>query len=47
MKRIAIQGSIGSFHDIAAHQYFKDEQIHREGFRQHKARPDRDRNARH
>lgn len=27
MKRIAIQGSIGSFHDIAAHQYFKDEQI--------------------
>ncbi len=27
MKRIAIQGSIGSFHDIAAHQYFQDEQI--------------------
>lgn len=27
MKRIAIQGSVGSFHDIAAHQYFKDEQI--------------------
>ena len=27
MKRIAIQGSIGSFHDIAAHQYFNDEQI--------------------
>lgn len=27
MKRIAIQGSIGSFHDIAAHQYFKNEQI--------------------
>ena len=27
MKRIAIQGLLGSFHDIAAHQYFKDEQI--------------------
>lgn len=27
MKRIAIQGSIGSFHDIAAHQYFKGEQL--------------------
>lgn len=27
MKRIAIQGSIGSFHDMAAHQYFKNEQI--------------------
>lgn len=27
MKRIAIQGVIGSFHDMAAHQYFKDEQI--------------------
>ena len=27
MKRIAIQGSIGSFHDIAAHQYFKGQQI--------------------
>lgn len=27
MKRIAIQGSLGSFHDIAAHQFFKDEQI--------------------
>ena len=27
MKRIAIQGMIGSFHDIAAHQYFKDEQV--------------------
>ncbi len=27
MKRIAIQGRIGSFHDIAAHEYFKDEQI--------------------
>ena len=27
MKRIAIQGVIGSFHDIAAHQYFEGEQI--------------------
>jgi len=27
MKRIAIQGLIGSFHDIASHLYFKDEQI--------------------
>jgi prephenate dehydratase len=27
MKRIAIQGSVGSFHDIAAHQYFKGEQL--------------------
>lgn len=27
MKRIAIQGMIGSFHDIAAHQYFEDEEI--------------------
>lgn len=27
MKRIAIQGQPGSFHDIAAHQYFEDEQI--------------------
>ena len=27
MKRIAIQGSIGSFHDMAAHQYFNNEQI--------------------
>lgn len=27
MKRIAIQGRIGSFHDIAAHEYFKGEQI--------------------
>lgn len=27
MKRVAIQGSIGSFHDIAAHQYFNGEQI--------------------
>jgi len=27
MKRIAIQGEVGSFHDIAAHQYFKGEQL--------------------
>ncbi len=27
MKRIAIQGQAGSFHDIAAHQYFKNEQL--------------------
>lgn len=27
MKRIAIQGVRGSFHDIAAHEYFKGEQI--------------------
>lgn len=27
MKRVAIQGNIGSFHDIAVHQYFKDEQL--------------------
>ena len=27
MKRIAIQGMMGSFHDIAAHQYFHDEQV--------------------
>lgn len=27
MKRIAIQGLLGSFHDIAAHQYFNNEQI--------------------
>lgn len=27
MKRIAIQGELGSFHDIAAHQYFEDEQV--------------------
>ena len=27
MKRIAIQGSICSFHDMAAHQYFNNEQI--------------------
>ncbi len=27
MKRIAIQGIVGSFHDIAAHRYFEGEQI--------------------
>ena len=27
MKRIAIQGIKGSFHDMAAHQYFKDENL--------------------
>lgn len=27
MKRIAIQGEIGSFHDITAHKYFTDEQL--------------------
>lgn len=27
MKRIAIQGVIGSFHDIAAHQFYEGEQI--------------------
>ncbi len=27
MKRIAIQGLIGSFHDIAAHQFFEGEQL--------------------
>ena len=27
MKRIAIQGERGSFHDIAAHTYFADEQV--------------------
>ena len=27
MKRIAIQGETGSFHDIAAHQYFEGEQL--------------------
>ncbi|MBO5537810.1 MAG: prephenate dehydratase [Prevotella sp.] len=27
MKRIAIQGELGSFHDIAAHRYFEGEQI--------------------
>ncbi len=27
MKRIAIQGQLGSFHDIASHEYFHDEQI--------------------
>mgnify|MGYP001160366923 FL=1 len=27
MKKIAIQGGPGSYHDIAAHKYFKDEEI--------------------
>ena len=27
MKRIAIQGTLGSYHDIAAHQYFENEEI--------------------
>ena len=27
MKKIAIQGGIGSFHDVAAHQFFSDEEI--------------------
>ncbi len=27
MKRIAIQGLVGSFHDMAAHQYFENEQM--------------------
>ncbi len=27
MKRVAIQGEIGSFHDIAAHHYFEGEQL--------------------
>ena len=27
MKRVAIQGVVGSFHDIAAHQYFEGEQL--------------------
>ena len=27
MKRVAIQGEIGSFHDIAAHEYFKGDQL--------------------
>ena len=27
MKRIAIQGTLGSYHDIAAHQYFQGEDI--------------------
>ena len=27
MKRIAIQGTLGSYHDIAAHQYFEGEDI--------------------
>ena len=27
MKKVAIQGVVGSYHDIAAHKYFKDEEI--------------------
>ena len=27
MKKVAIQGVLGSYHDIAAHKYFKDETI--------------------
>lgn len=27
MKKVAIQGVVGSFHDIAAHKYFEDEEI--------------------
>lgn len=27
MKKIAIQGIKGSFHDIAAHQYFHDDDV--------------------
>ena len=27
MRRIAIQGIVGSYHDIAAHKYFKEEDI--------------------
>ena len=27
MKRTAIQGALGSYHDIAAHKYFEDEEI--------------------
>ena len=27
MKRIAIQGTLGSYHDIAAHKYFEGEEI--------------------
>lgn len=27
MKKVAIQGALGSFHDIAAHQYFNDEEV--------------------
>lgn len=27
MRRVAIQGEMGSFHDIAAHEYFRSEQI--------------------
>ena len=27
MKKVAIQGGLGSFHDIAAHQYFEGSDI--------------------
>ena len=27
MKKIAIQGTLGSYHDIAAHKYFEGEEI--------------------
>ena len=27
MKKVAIQGIVGSFHDIAAHRYFEDEEL--------------------
>ncbi len=27
MRKVAIQGTLGSYHDIAAHEYFKDEDI--------------------
>lgn len=27
MKKVAIQGALGSYHDIAAHQYFQDEEV--------------------
>ena len=27
MRKIAIQGIKGSFHDIAAHQYYKDDEV--------------------
>ena len=38
MKRIAIQGLIGSFHDIAAHLYFEGEQIRNARHREHDCR---------
>ena len=27
MKKVAIQGTLGSYHDIAAHKYFEGEEI--------------------